>query len=291
MGSFLGIGLPAVANIAGTIIGNMQKANSSMALLERQAELQKELWTYQQQNAHQYEVQDLKNAGLNPILSANHSQLANMPSVSTPQGNNPLEGVSEILTSALEMQQRKQEHKDNLEIEAYKQEIDMLKARTEMFNAQTMKEHWEREDEMRKSEVYYQGINTASQVKLREAQINDLSHRFLMDFEKNKAEIMKITHENAISMEQLAFLAQQTRSAIAQADIDEATRDKLLGELGELNYKLSLQEAKDRYWTLTTYPEANKLGVIGRMMFQGLTGAQVRLGNVGVRTGSGVPSK
>lgn len=46
------------------------------------ADLERSNWQYMQSNAHQLEVEDLKNAGLNPILSATNSQLASMPSVS-----------------------------------------------------------------------------------------------------------------------------------------------------------------------------------------------------------------
>ena len=46
------------------------------------AQLERENWKYMQSNAHQLEIDDLKNAGLNPILSATNSQLASMPAVS-----------------------------------------------------------------------------------------------------------------------------------------------------------------------------------------------------------------
>ncbi len=46
------------------------------------ADLERSNWQYMQSNAHQLEIEDLKNAGLNPILSATNSQLASMPSVS-----------------------------------------------------------------------------------------------------------------------------------------------------------------------------------------------------------------
>ena len=46
-------------------------AKQQMALMRYQTQLQNESWKYQMSNRHQFEVGDLRNAGLNPILSAN----------------------------------------------------------------------------------------------------------------------------------------------------------------------------------------------------------------------------
>ena len=46
-------------------------AKQQMELMRYQTRLQNESWKYQMSNRHQLEVGDLRNAGLNPILSAN----------------------------------------------------------------------------------------------------------------------------------------------------------------------------------------------------------------------------
>lgn len=46
-------------------------AKQQKELMDYQARLQNESWKYQMSNRHQLEVGDLRNAGLNPILSAN----------------------------------------------------------------------------------------------------------------------------------------------------------------------------------------------------------------------------
>lgn len=51
------------------LTGNSAKQQKE--LMAYQAQLQNELWKYQMSNRHQLEVGDLRNAGLNPILSAN----------------------------------------------------------------------------------------------------------------------------------------------------------------------------------------------------------------------------
>lgn len=51
------------------VTGNSAKIQRS--LMAYQSQLQRENWQYQMSNRHQFEVGDLRNAGLNPILSAN----------------------------------------------------------------------------------------------------------------------------------------------------------------------------------------------------------------------------
>ena len=51
------------------VTGNSAKVQKD--LMAYQSQLQRENWQYQMSNRHQLEVGDLRNAGLNPILSAN----------------------------------------------------------------------------------------------------------------------------------------------------------------------------------------------------------------------------
>ena len=111
--SFLGLAkdiiptvIPAFTELAGGLLGGALNSAYQRSQLRQQVAAQKELWAYQQQNAHQYEVEDLRNAGLNPILSATNSQIASMPSVSTPTSA-PYQGVSnglgQVINSALKL--------------------------------------------------------------------------------------------------------------------------------------------------------------------------------------------
>lgn len=69
-------GLSDVFDIGSTLYGGYQSAfgnsaKAQMELMKYQQQLQNESWKYQMSNRHQFETQDLRNAGLNPILSAN----------------------------------------------------------------------------------------------------------------------------------------------------------------------------------------------------------------------------
>ena len=66
---------------------------------KQNASISRDQWRYMQSNAHQLEVQDLKDAGLNPILSASNSQMASMPQVSD---NGAAGASSSILSSAIQ---------------------------------------------------------------------------------------------------------------------------------------------------------------------------------------------
>ncbi|QXN75189.1 DNA pilot protein [Microvirus mar39] len=71
----------AIAGLAGGIIGNAMNNSSAKKTQERQERFTRE----QMQNAHQWEVEDLKKAGLNPVLSANSAHAIGGASGTTPQ--------------------------------------------------------------------------------------------------------------------------------------------------------------------------------------------------------------
>lgn len=68
IGDVLDIGSAALGAY-NDLTGNSAKVQKE--LMAYQARIQNELWKYQMSNRHQLEVGDLRNAGLNPILSAN----------------------------------------------------------------------------------------------------------------------------------------------------------------------------------------------------------------------------
>lgn len=101
--SFLGKGVslaPAFTELAGGLLGGVLNSAFQRSQMEAQVEAQKDLWAFQQKNAHQYEVEDLRAAGLNPILSATNSQIASMPAVNTPTSA-PYQGLSNGLSNAI----------------------------------------------------------------------------------------------------------------------------------------------------------------------------------------------
>lgn len=70
IGDLMGFGSDALG-LFNDLTGNSAKIQKE--LMAYQAQLQNASWKYQMSNRHQLEVGDLRNAGLNPILSANNS--------------------------------------------------------------------------------------------------------------------------------------------------------------------------------------------------------------------------
>lgn len=126
--SLFGSALGAITGVVGNLIGGSMQAHSASKQAELEARLQRENWEYAQKNAHQFEVEDLKNAGLNPILSANHSQLASMPAVSIPSGPSAYGQLGSNITSALNsaLSTEVEKSKVNLEKEKVKLAQDRL---------------------------------------------------------------------------------------------------------------------------------------------------------------------
>lgn len=91
---------------------------------KQNAKIQRGQWAYQQSNAHQLEVQDLKNAGLNPILSASNSQIASMPQVSD---NGATSAAANIASSVLEAASAKELKNMDLQNELLKTKVDAAK--------------------------------------------------------------------------------------------------------------------------------------------------------------------
>lgn len=59
-----------VGNVAGNLINSAISGHFARQNMEKQLNLQKELFEFENSNKHQFEVADLRAAGLNPILSA-----------------------------------------------------------------------------------------------------------------------------------------------------------------------------------------------------------------------------
>lgn len=80
--------------LTGVTSANKQQASSNMAM-QKDAQAYS---TWQMQNAHQMETQDLINAGINPILSANGGASAGVSAGSTGAGGGSIDPISMIAT-------------------------------------------------------------------------------------------------------------------------------------------------------------------------------------------------
>lgn len=141
--SFLGIGLPAFTELAGGLLGGALNSAYQRNQMKAQVQAMKDIWSYQQQNAHQFEVDDLRKAGLNPILSATNSQIASMPGVSTPTSA-PYSGLGNGLGNAITSGLKLDLEKKKLELDKARLENETLRNKADIgkIEAETVTEAW-----------------------------------------------------------------------------------------------------------------------------------------------------
>lgn len=168
---------------------------------KQNAKISRDQWAYQQSNAHQLEVQDLKNAGLNPILSATNSQMASMPQVSD---NGAASASANVISSALQASVSKQNAKLQAEVEG--QRIDNERKRLELD----------------KERYGFQNRLDASQISLNEGLAKYTSSKMLNETQLNLANIERIRNDIEIANKKLPYeidnIVANTQNARATAD-------------------------------------------------------------------------
>lgn len=120
-------GIAAAATIGGGLLSNSASAKAARKSIAFQREMA--------QNAHQYEVEDLRKAGLNPILSA-MGRGASASGGAMPTFRNPAEGLAATALSAKRMKE---------EIANMKVTNNLIRQQTQATVAQGNKAYYEAE--------------------------------------------------------------------------------------------------------------------------------------------------
>ena len=185
----------------GGLLGTGVSALAGHWSAKQNAKISRDQWAYQQSNAHQLEVQDLKNAGLNPILSASNSQMASMPQVSD---NGAASASANVISSALQASVSKQNAKLQAEVEG--QRIDNERKRLELD----------------KERYGFQNRLDASQISLNEGLAKYTSSKMLNETQLNLANIERIRNDIEIANKKLPYeidnIVANTQNARATAD-------------------------------------------------------------------------
>lgn len=185
----------------GGLLGTAVSALAGHWSAKQNAKISRDQWAYQQSNAHQLEVQDLKNAGLNPILSASNSQMASMPQVSD---NGAASASANVISSALQSSVSKQNAKLQAEVEG--QRIDNERKRLELD----------------KERYGFQNRLDASQISLNEGLAKYTSSKMLNETQLNLANIERIRNGIEIANKKLPYeidnIVANTQNARATAD-------------------------------------------------------------------------
>lgn len=298
MGLWSAIRGDVFGSVAGGIVSSVLGSHSA----KKQAALQRQNWAYQQQNAHQFEVADLKAAGLNPILSATNSQIAGMGSAPSMSDNGVGAGVTNSITAALTRQA-------NVEIEKTKADIALKEAQTNAANARTnaisagiygddtskASERYGAETANIKADTAMKNSSKALQdsqktfydiqgrelVRMTDAQIASIFSHMQNESALTSAQISEIETKKAVNYAQVKALEAQAKDAIEHSNLEYWQKLDIIADINSYSRKLQNLSDKQRYQYLIEMPGniQNQAG-FGLSLMNPFT-------NFGFRAGSG----
>lgn len=274
------------------LLGTAVSALAGHWSAKQNAKISRDQWAYQQSNAHQLEVQDLKNAGLNPILSASNSQMASMPQVSD---NGASGAAANMLSSALQASVFRQNAKLQAEIEG--QRIDNERKRLDLD-----KERYSWQNKLDASQIGLNAsqvsLNNSSKslmdaqsrfvdiqgrelVRLNDAQISSIFSHMQNESALTSAQISEIESKKAVNNAQIHALEAQAKDAIEHSNLTYWQKLDIITDINSASRKLQNLTDQQRYEYLSQMP-----GNIQNQTGFGLT-LMNPFTNFGMRAGSG----
>lgn len=205
---------------AGKWLGNQIDMSSAKELADYQAKLQRENWQFQQSNAHQFEVGDLRKAGLNPILSATNSQMAGMSSVSTPFSSSG--DLSTSISTGKQLAINKKQMEYEYEIAGKKISIDEMNSATELLRAQN-------EKALIASQI---GVNNATVGKIAEEE-NFIRTQKENAIKRLPYEIDKLAADTEAQRAAARLAISQIGLVVAQEGLTKAQEDSIRADLND----------------------------------------------------------
>lgn len=290
----------------GGLLGTAVSALAGRWSAKKNAGIARDQWALQQSNAHQLEVQDLKNAGLNPILSASNSQIASMPQVSD---NGASGAASNMLSSALQASSAKELKLLDLKIEQQKLKNDAIIAKAQADNARTnaisagiygddtskASERYGAETANIKADTALKNSSKALQdsqsrfvdiqgrelVRLNDAQIASIFNHMDNESALTSAQISEIESKKAVNNAQIKALEAQAKDAIEHSNLTYWQKLDIIADINSASRKLQNLTDQQRYEYLS-----QMFGNIQNQTGFGLT-LMNPFTNFGMRAGSG----
>lgn len=192
-----------LSSVGSGLIGTAFSTLAGHWSAKQNAKISRNQWAFMQSNAHQLEVQDLKNAGLNPILSASNSQIASMPQVSD---NGASSASANILSSALQANVARENAKLAAETEG--QHIDNERKRLELD-----KERYSFQNRLDESQI---GLNTSAKA-LNDANVLYVNQQTSSLRDITQAQVAQIKQDIQNSIEQTKALVEKYGAESQQA--------------------------------------------------------------------------
>lgn len=284
MGLWSSIRGDVFGSLAGGLIGSALGGQSA----KKQAALQRQNWAYAQSNAHQFEVNDLKAAGLNPILSATNSQIAGMGSAPSISDNGMTAAMSSSVTSALSRAL-------NADIEGKKLDNDLKRIKIERDTADADIRRASAYVKLTDADIAYKNsaknLNEAQAafvdtqgkelVRLNSAQIDSIYNHMANESAHTSALISEIESKKSVNAAQVGLLQKQALNAVENSSLMYWQKQAIIQDINSASRKLRNLTDEQRYQYL--------LGSLGNIQNQ--TGFGLSLLNpfssFGLRAGSG----
>lgn len=242
-----------VGNLAGQFLGNSVNSHSAKQNAEMEAKLQRENWEYMQKNKHQFEVADLRAAGLNPILSAGQGSAVSAPSISGDSN----ESNANAFTTAKQLKIAENDSESNrLNAEAAKSQSEAAKSQ-----ADTAKVLAESQAYALSRQAGYYDASSAFQYAQRDKvmeEINAIKAKLPYEIDKLVADTGAAHAAARLSLASIDLVS-------AQADLTFEETNKIKSELNDPKKLLSKE-----FWNRVLDPKTKADQVIHDSFMRGL---------------------
>lgn len=240
--SFFGNLFRGVASVFTNGLSNSAYAEHDARL---QSKLQYSQWAQQQSNAHQLEVQDLKAAGLNPILSASGGQVVSQPSINVDHGSSG--DFLPSLINAFSAAANAETQKTNAETERIKADTDIKRQNVEEKKAAADIAVSQHQIELIKQQTYSEKMRTGMIVE----QIQNLIQERENGVQLTNAQVKQL---GAVAYNMVAMVDIQKKLADAeekykasQTDYNKKLIDSLSKEADVIKDKYKAELLKTPY--------------------------------------------
>ena len=221
-----------VGGLTGGLIGGVADHQSA----KHNAELSRQNWIYQQSNAHQLEIEDLRKAGLNPVLSATGGHMAGMSPVNPgSSGGAYANAITQAITSSKQLKMQEKLQSRELDIAQTNAETAKAKADTDLFRAKN-------ESELIKSQVGYYDATSAYTLSKKDQVLQDIANSIQL----TKAQVAHLRSGTALNYKEIEKIDQWIDESISRADLNDAQKENLRDIMHSSMRKLEKMDAQEQ---------------------------------------------
>lgn len=230
---------------AGAIAGGVLGGITGIFSARQNAALALKNWKYQQSHAHQLEVEDLKNAGLNPILSATNSQMAGMSPVSG-SDYGVGQAFSSAIQAAMDRMSKQQLQANDLEIERMKLENDKLRIGIQRDEADAQIAKWKSEGKLFDIQADYTSSKQINEARESAMRVQHIANQISNENKLTDAEVAKLRSGIALDSATIDKLAADTKLSIERSNLTYWEKLELITSLSDSSAQLKRMTAKQQ---------------------------------------------